>query len=249
MTQEQTQEAGYWEHRAGQYNNLQWARDKQYLDELVYIGAFSESDRVLDVGCGTGIVANAIAPFVESVVGLDSSSAMLQRADSAENIRYVLGDILDPPMLPGKFDKVVARLVFHHITTDTQRAMDQCYRLLRRGGTMILSEGVPPSDRTKDYYSKIIKLKEHRIVFTETDLYALMRESGFEDVAGKTIWQKGMSVKNWLSGSDLEEKKANVIYDMHRHAPKYFKEDHHTVLTEDDCLIDMKVIIARGEKP
>ncbi len=50
----------------------------------------------LDLACGTGLISRQLAQHAESVVGLDSSEAMLRRAaelTSDENVRYVRGDV------------------------------------------------------------------------------------------------------------------------------------------------------------
>ena len=59
--------------RAKLYDNLQWAKEPSFIDTVVDVGRLQSTDRVLDVGTGTGIMARAISPFVSEVVGLDIS--------------------------------------------------------------------------------------------------------------------------------------------------------------------------------
>ena len=71
--------------------------------------------RVLDVGCGTGVLTNCIAGFAEEVIGIDASAAM---ADKAKSL-YPELDFrqMDACALPwtGSFDAVFSNAVFHFI--------------------------------------------------------------------------------------------------------------------------------------
>ncbi len=67
------------------------------LDEHLDIrGKYWRSKRVLDFGCGTGLLAEKIAPFVEEVVAVDTSENMIAvlQEKQLHNVRAVHGDIL-----------------------------------------------------------------------------------------------------------------------------------------------------------
>ncbi|MCD6547459.1 MAG: class I SAM-dependent methyltransferase [Nanoarchaeota archaeon] len=76
---------------------------------------FSKKDNVLDVGCGTGIITQKIARYVNFVVGLDISEEMIKRARLADNITYIVGDARHLPFEDKKFDKVVSFTVIQDI--------------------------------------------------------------------------------------------------------------------------------------
>ncbi|BCJ39773.1 methyltransferase [Actinoplanes ianthinogenes] len=65
-------------------------------------------DRVLDVGCGCGDVAVALAGTAAEVVGLDVSEPLLAVAARAPGVRYERGDAQVHPLPPGYFDVVVS---------------------------------------------------------------------------------------------------------------------------------------------
>lgn len=78
----------------------------------------SPGERVLDVGCGPGGVARAVAEDAgANVVGIDTDPAMIARAREQaahERARYIVGDALtDLP--PGPFDVVILSNVLEHI--------------------------------------------------------------------------------------------------------------------------------------
>jgi len=238
----------FWKKRAEKYNNLEWANHRLYLREFVMAGHFTKHDIVLDVGTGTGIIAHIVSPLVKEVVGLDISQDMLNQSIWQGNEYFIKADIRQSLFVEGMFDKITARQVFHHILEDTQKAMDECYRVLRKDGKMIFSEGVPPDDRSKEDYIEIFKLKEKRLTFMPQDLENLMRNSGFKDIKTKIIWLEKISFKNWLINSGLPIIIQKKIFMMRKKSPDYIKKAYRMIETDEDCFIDMKIAILVGKK-
>jgi hypothetical protein len=120
--------------------------------------------------------------------------------------------------------------------------------MLKRGGMMVFSEGIPPTKRVKKDYVEIFRLKEKRATFYEEDLASLMKKSGFKNVKVKFVYLKKMSVRNWLANSGLPMAVQEKIYLLHKNAADYFKKGYDMVEEGDDCLIDMKMVILTGRK-
>lgn len=241
-------EEKFWEMRAEKYNNLKWVNEPTYIETFVASADFNKKDLVLDVGTGTGVIAHAIASHVKEVIGLDISQDMLEHSNWKDNKYFIKRDIRERIFHENVFDKVTARMVFHHITKDTQKAMDECYRILRKGGKMILSEGVPPTPEIKDDYEKIFKLKEDRITFLEEDLISIMKKAGFKNIKVTTHIMKNFSVKNWLENSGLPKASQNKIFEMHVTGKEQFRTAYNMKIINGDCLIDVKNLIIVGEK-
>ena len=245
---EQNYYSVFWKKRSERYNTLEWANHRSYLDAFAQAGDFKKTDIVLDVGTGTGIVAHAISPLVKQVIGLDKSQDMLEHSNWYENMYFIRRDILNPIFKDEVFDKVTTRQVFHHILEGTQEAMDECYRVLKKGGKMIFSEGVPPSEEVKEDYIEIFKLKEERLTFMEEDLTTLMEKAGFKNIQISISWLRQMSIKNWLVNSGLPQPTQDKIFKLHVNAADYFKEVYNLMENGGDCFIDMKMVILVGEK-
>jgi ubiquinone/menaquinone biosynthesis C-methylase UbiE len=97
--------------------------------------------RVLDLGCGTGLLAGRIAEtFARArVVGCDFSAGMLRRAAArSQVVRWVCADAAQLPFAAGVFDAVVSTEAFHWFP-DQAGALAECCRVLAPGGRLLLA--------------------------------------------------------------------------------------------------------------
>jgi len=234
------------------YNRQRWVTNRSYLEDFIKCGKFQKSDKVLDVGTGTGAVAKAIASLVNSIVAIDISESMLNIAvqnGDLLNILYQNMDVRKLYFAPETFDKVTARMVFHHILEGRNKAIRECYRVLRKGGILIFSEGVPPDERVKPRYEAIFKLKEPRVTFMPKDIVYLLRLGGFKNIRLRSRWMRNMSVRKWLENSCIDNENLERIIQLHKEGDDHFKQVYNMRVTSNDVYIDWKFIIATGMKP
>jgi SAM-dependent methyltransferase len=98
-------------------------------------------DRVLDVGCGTGVITAALAERGCTVVGLDASEPYLEgarRDRSHPNIVYELGDARRMPDADASFDACVSALAIDAIP-EVDQVVREMQRVTRGGGTVASS--------------------------------------------------------------------------------------------------------------
>ncbi len=131
------EQAARLEHRA-RAEDERSARD-EYLELL----RIASGDRVLDVGCGSGVVTREVAKRVApggSVIGLDPSRAFLDVAreyareaglDGVMTLRE--GDCRDLAFPDASFDVVVAATVLAHVP-GAEKALPEMVRVARPGG-------------------------------------------------------------------------------------------------------------------
>ena len=101
--------------------------------------------RLVDIGCGTGEVARALAARVGptgSVLGLDASETMLAEArrrtgTTALPVEFRRGDITRLDLPDASVDRIVCERVFQHLT-DPQAAMAELVRVTRPAGRIVV---------------------------------------------------------------------------------------------------------------
>jgi ubiquinone/menaquinone biosynthesis C-methylase UbiE len=239
----------FWDIRAANYDRLFWTKDVSYVDAIVKMGALRSEHTVLDVGTGTGTVAREIRKVVDHVVAVDISESMLSRGDWT-GISAIKWDIGNSFFAKSVFDRVFARMVFHHIVDNLDRAVLRCYDLLKPGGRIIVAEGVPPNESPTvvNWFTEMFRHKEDRLTFTEGSLRRYLTRNGFRNVGTRMHTMCDFSVRNWLVNSGLPEPKQEVILALHRDAPAEVKASYDMRFVDDDCLLTTRNAIVVGTK-
>jgi len=131
---------------AGQWDRL---RDELFGDRvhLSALAALADADAVAgDLGCGTGQMSAALAPFVGRVIAVDASAAMLQaakrRLSAFDNVDLRRGELEALPIDDRALDVATLMLVLHHVP-EPERALAEVARVLRPGGRVIVGDMLP----------------------------------------------------------------------------------------------------------
>jgi SAM-dependent methyltransferase len=92
--------------------------------------------RLLEVGCGQGVLAERIARELGvDVVAVDQSQHMVDLTQ-ARGVEALLGDVLELPFGDAEFDVGVAAWMLYHVA-DVDRALGELARVLRPGGRLV----------------------------------------------------------------------------------------------------------------
>lgn len=126
-------DAGYWLQKRGLPERLA-AAVAPYLDRGL---------SALDLGCGGGRVAVALAPHMARVVGVDAARELVEQATAAHpEVRFVHGDCLSAATwsaLGGPFDLVVSNCsIRRDYTPDLAMLATSCLDHLTTGGAIVL---------------------------------------------------------------------------------------------------------------
>ncbi|HET9700694.1 MAG TPA: class I SAM-dependent methyltransferase [Burkholderiales bacterium] len=112
-------------------------------------------DRVLDVGCGTGVLTRVARRAVGPqgvVVGIDPGPVMIARAREnaragADPVEFRLAAIEKLPFPDASFDVVLSSLMFHHLPPATKgEGLREVLRVLVPGGKLVLVDVDRPAN-------------------------------------------------------------------------------------------------------
>lgn len=132
----------------------QQAMRRAFLQEV----PFPQGARVLDVGCGTGVLTRVLArwPNVASVLGVDPAGALLEKARVAAadlpNVSFHEGDGRSLPFDSATFEIVTCDSMLSHVP-GPERAIGEAFRVLRAGGCLAVFDG--------DYATTTVALADH----------------------------------------------------------------------------------------
>ena len=107
-------------------------------DRLRSLLGLPTGGKLLDVGGGTGRVAQALRGLVDEVVVLDESAAMLEQA-RLKGLTVVRGKAEQLPFADGTFARILVVDAFHHLQ-DQRQAAAEFLRVLAPGGRMVVEE-------------------------------------------------------------------------------------------------------------
>lgn len=107
------------------------------LDEVKAAADLNKNDVVVDIGGGTGRLAEYICNCCNAVYILDESEKMLSKAGNIENVIKVKGNALAAPFENDSIDTVILCDVFHHIK-EQRLLLIEISRILKKGGKIVL---------------------------------------------------------------------------------------------------------------
>lgn len=177
----------------------------KWAEDLVDRARPRPGESVLDVACGTGVVARLAARLMGhgQVTGLDLNGGMLAVArglpSAGAPITWVEGSALDLPFPPDSFDVVLCQLGLQFFP-DQRRALREMRRVLGNAGRAALSvyspiERTPGANAFVRALDQVLGAGASRIKRGEHSFHAaaqlatLLKDAGFESVDVRTVAQ------------------------------------------------------------
>jgi ArsR family transcriptional regulator len=133
---------------AGQWDHLRTALFGSTFHFQALAGLLDPEWVVGDLGCGTGPVTSALAPYVARIVAIDNSPAMLaaarRRMNGAVNVEFRRGDLEALPVSDGELSAATLTLVLPYLPAPA-RVFPEVARVLARGGRVLVTDLVAHS--------------------------------------------------------------------------------------------------------
>ena len=156
---------------------------------LIDMAQIGPEDAVLDVACGPGLVACALAPFARHVTGLDLTPAMIEQARKKQqtmglsNLAWLVGDAVPLPFPDAAFSVVVTRFSFHHFL-DPKAVLAEMVRVSAPGGRIAVIDVFTSSPEQAEAYNRVEKLRDpsHVRALSLEELTGLCHDAGVREV-------------------------------------------------------------------
>ncbi|ADB60223.1 Methyltransferase type 11 [Haloterrigena turkmenica DSM 5511] len=159
--------------------------DRERAALEAFFESLPASPTVLDAGCGQGtpVLQRGSEDGAVAAVGIDFSREQLElAAANAPMASLVQGDLTDLPFHDGVFDAVIALHSLIHVPLDDHRTvLEECARVLRPGGRVLVSEGLEEwRGENPDWLETGVEMQWH--VAGAATTRTQLRETGFEIV-------------------------------------------------------------------
>ncbi|RKD97614.1 class I SAM-dependent methyltransferase [Halopiger aswanensis] len=213
----------YWNDRAESYDgdSHHAVQDEAQRDAWLSVlqewtgdGTETPPRRVLDVGCGTGVISLLLAEIGHDVTGVDLSTDMLERARAKAGERDLsvafraedAESIADPE---NAYDLVTARHLIWTLPNPTA-ALREWQRVVRPGGRIVLIEGHWDFDEAFDGYQEIhdeLPLYDGR---PPEELVTVLEEHGlerveYEPLMESVLWGDEPEYEQYVVAGDVPE--------------------------------------------
>lgn len=149
-------------------------RKKRFLDEIGVTKEELEGKTLLDVGCGNGVLTNAIADYDVLTIGIDVSYS-IERAfqnNDNPNAHFIQCDLQNPPFITNFFDIVYSTGVIHH-TNNTELSFSCLTPLVKPKGRLYVWLYKPEKDLRHRAIVKIRKFTHRLPIWLQYSMYLL----------------------------------------------------------------------------
>lgn len=168
------------------YNGIRPTMPDQIMDGL--FSHLPQQPRILDVGCGTGIITRQLAKRGANVIGTDIDARMIEEAKQRlDKIDYLVTPTDKLPLPDSTYDAVTAFSAFHWFAN--AQALAEIKRVLKNGGYLFIANRNQIGNLRKEYLQVLQSFIEKPLPSAKQNYEpaALIKVEGFMHVLEKKL--------------------------------------------------------------
>ena len=210
--------------------------------------------KVLDVGCGPGILTVALAPLVDEVVALDLTPEMIDQAKKKsdllglKNVRFEVGRAEELPFSDGYFDVVVTRLMLHHLLSPMS-AIEEMARVTRKGGLLVVADIVTSEKQAEaKLHNALETLRDpsHIRALTELELDSILNSE--LKIVAKKGWVNEREFREWIRITNAPEREEPLCVVMRALSEAGLTAGVNLRVEDDIIKFDHRWVLVTAEK-
>ncbi len=162
-------------------------RADRRVDFLINIPEIKKEDKVLEIGCGTGLFTEKLYNATKAnITGIDISEDLLEIArKKIPGANFIIGDAMNLSLKDESFDVICGSSVLHHL--DMEKAYKEFYRVLKPGGRMIFAEPnmINPQimiQKNVPFIKKWMGDSPDETAIVRWKTYKQLKNTGFKDI-------------------------------------------------------------------
>ena len=195
----ETSAQAYFARHAAEWDELRGLHSPDGPVETALLSALGKDGlgALLDIGTGTGRIAELLSGRASHVTGLDKSPEMLRLARTrlqdlpADQLDLVQGDFTALPFANQAFDTVIFHQVLHY-AQEPAPALAEAARVCRAGGTIAIVDFA-----AHDREELRTQHAHARLGFSDEQMLGLLADAGFQAAAPLALPGKPLTVKIW----------------------------------------------------
>lgn len=163
---------------------------KSSVDNIIEIIDLKPDFKILDYGCGTGLIGFGLSNETNEVIGMDYSAGMVDKFNKKAkelgytNISAIQHNINEQELPYNEFDLIAISMTLHHIK-DTNMFIEKARKGLKSGGYLCINDLVAEDGTFHDEHKN--EGVEH-FGYDKDELCAIVQNNGFELIEYKIVY-------------------------------------------------------------
>ena len=172
---------------------------KSSVDNIIETISLKPDFKILDYGCGTGLIGFGLSNETNTVIGMDYSIGMVEKFNSKAkelgftNISAIQHNINEQELPQNEFDLIAISMTLHHIK-DTEMFIKKAKSSLKNGGHLCINDLVKEDGTFHDEHKN--EGVEH-FGYDKEELCNLIKNNGFEIIEYKIVYTDHRNNKDY----------------------------------------------------